>query len=169
MALRALPGEAFPQVRKELQAQRQAVIAAQAPRALRPGLRFWLGAPLAEALEAARPLHVELAGAPAPPASRGSERAYEAEAEEARRGEGDSAEPARRGFRLARGGELPAIGLGTGIFSVSKEDVAGIVALAARLGYRHFDCAQAYGTEAAVGEGLARSGVPREAYYYISI
>jgi len=56
---------------------------------------------------------------------------------------------------------MPVLGFGTGIFNLSTEKLVDIVALAARLGYRHFDCAQAYGTEGAVGEGLQRSGVPR--------
>ncbi|MES3161163.1 MAG: aldo/keto reductase [Halorubrum sp.] len=52
---------------------------------------------------------------------------------------------------------LPAVGLGTmGI------DDAGPIATALDVGYRHLDTASIYENEAAVGEGLAASDVPRE-------
>ena len=40
-----------------------------------------------------------------------------------------------------------------------------MVAHALKLGYRHIDTAQGYGNEADVGEGLAASGVPRDAVF----
>ena len=50
--------------------------------------------------------------------------------------------------------------LGLGTFG--NERCAESVETALALGYRHLDTGQMYGTEAAVGEGLARSDVPRE-------
>ncbi len=37
-----------------------------------------------------------------------------------------------------------------------------MIATALELGYRHVDTAENYGNEEGVGEGLRRSGVPRE-------
>jgi 2,5-diketo-D-gluconate reductase B len=55
---------------------------------------------------------------------------------------------------------IPQIGLGT--FRLEGEACSELVATALRLGYRHVDTAQGYGNEAAVGAGIARSGVPRD-------
>ena len=54
---------------------------------------------------------------------------------------------------------IPQIGLGT--FRLEGEACSRLVAEALRLGYRHVDTAQGYGNEAAVGDGIAASGVPR--------
>jgi alcohol dehydrogenase (NADP+) len=68
--------------------------------------------------------------------------------------------------RLASGAAIPVVGLGTfGSDSVSGQTVAEAVLEAARLGYRHFDCASVYGNEPLVGrslEAILRSGVRRE-------
>lgn len=53
--------------------------------------------------------------------------------------------------------KLPPIGLGT--MGIDDPDV---IATALELGYEHLDTAQIYENEAVVGEGVARSGVPRE-------
>jgi alcohol dehydrogenase (NADP+) len=67
---------------------------------------------------------------------------------------------------LASGARIPVVGLGTfGSDCVPHEAVAEAVLEAARVGYRHFDCASVYGNEALIGESLRtilRSGVPRE-------
>ena len=67
---------------------------------------------------------------------------------------------------LATGAAIPVVGLGTfGSDSVPHEAVAEAVLEAARVGYRHFDCASVYGNESHVGESLRtilRSGVRRE-------
>ena len=55
---------------------------------------------------------------------------------------------------------IPQVGLGT--FRLEGEACSELVATALRLGYRHVDTAQGYGNEAAVGEGIATSGVPRD-------
>jgi len=56
---------------------------------------------------------------------------------------------------------LPPLGFGT--FKLTGEDCASAVAEALDAGYRHADTAQYYENEAAVGDGLERSDVPREA------
>jgi alcohol dehydrogenase (NADP+) len=67
---------------------------------------------------------------------------------------------------LATGAAIPVVGLGPfGSDSVPHEAVAEAVLEAARVGYRHFDCASVYGNESHVGESLRailRSGVRRE-------
>jgi diketogulonate reductase-like aldo/keto reductase len=67
---------------------------------------------------------------------------------------------------LASGAAIPVVGLGTfGSDSVTAEAVADAVVEAARVGYRHFDCASVYGNEHRIGpalRGILRSGVRRE-------
>jgi diketogulonate reductase-like aldo/keto reductase len=74
--------------------------------------------------------------------------------------------------RLASGAAIPVVGLGTfGSDSVSGETVAAAVREAARVGYRHFDCASVYGNEPLIGESLQaiqRSGVRREELWVTS-
>jgi 2,5-diketo-D-gluconate reductase B len=55
---------------------------------------------------------------------------------------------------------IPALGCGT--WQLRGELCAEIVAEALRVGFRHVDTAQGYGNEAAVGDGLHASGVPRK-------
>jgi 2,5-diketo-D-gluconate reductase B len=57
---------------------------------------------------------------------------------------------------------LPDIGLGTMQYD-SPDDCIESVEAALEMGYRHIDTAQKYENEAEVGEGIARSSVPREA------
>ncbi|QEW02629.1 aldo/keto reductase [Microbacterium lushaniae] len=61
---------------------------------------------------------------------------------------------------LADGNRIPQLGVGT--YKVPADVTAELVADALRFGYRHIDTASLYGNEAEVGEGLRRSGVPRE-------
>lgn len=58
---------------------------------------------------------------------------------------------------LNSGHTIPQIGYGT----YATEDTATSVAQALKLGYRHLDTAQMYENEAAVGEGIRRSGLDR--------
>lgn len=58
----------------------------------------------------------------------------------------------------AHGAAIPAVGFGT---SSIGGDCGPIVAEALRVGYRHIDTAQKYGTERGVGEGIRASGIPR--------
>lgn len=61
---------------------------------------------------------------------------------------------------LNNGVTLPTIGLG--VFQSPPEETAAAVDTALRVGYRHIDTAAAYRNEREVGEGIRRSGIPRE-------
>ncbi len=54
---------------------------------------------------------------------------------------------------------VPKIGLGT--WQLDDDEARSMVAAAIELGYRHLDTAQMYGNEAAVGRGIADSGIDR--------
>lgn len=56
---------------------------------------------------------------------------------------------------------MPMLGLGTWQ-NDAPEQCTKSVQTALEMGYRHVDTAQAYGNEAAVGEGIRRADVPRE-------
>lgn len=58
--------------------------------------------------------------------------------------------------------EVPAIGLGTFQGDAGNSKVRKIVLEALNQGYRHIDCATAYGNEQEVGEAIKQSGVPRQ-------
>lgn len=74
--------------------------------------------------------------------------------------------------RLQSGAEMPAIGLGTfGSDHVKAEEVAAAVEYAARIGYRHFDCAAVYENEPEIGAAVARmlnTGINREELWVTS-
>jgi 2,5-diketo-D-gluconate reductase B len=55
---------------------------------------------------------------------------------------------------------IPAFGLGT--FRLKDDVVIASVKTALELGYRTIDTAQIYDNEAAVGQAIAESGVPRD-------
>ena len=59
----------------------------------------------------------------------------------------------------AAGATIPALGFGT--FELSPEEAGPAVTAALEAGYRHIDTAQIYRNEAAVGEAIAASEVPR--------
>jgi 2,5-diketo-D-gluconate reductase A len=61
---------------------------------------------------------------------------------------------------------LPAVGLGT--YQLRGPACAAVVAAALRAGVRHVDTAAAYRNEGDVADGLAASGVPREAVFLTS-
>ncbi|EJF58366.1 Aldo/keto reductase [Dichomitus squalens LYAD-421 SS1] len=70
-------------------------------------------------------------------------------------------------IKLNNGVEIPAIGLGT--WQSKPEEVINAVEYAIKeAGYRHIDCAWAYGNEKEVGEGIRRSGVPRSEIFVTS-
>ncbi len=58
---------------------------------------------------------------------------------------------------------IPAFGLGT--FRLKDDVVISSVKTALELGYRAIDTAQIYDNEAAVGQAIAESGVPRNELY----
>src|SRR5215212_7312192 len=64
---------------------------------------------------------------------------------------------------MAGEARIPALGCGT--WQLRGEVCAKIVAEALRLGFRHVDTAQGYANEAAVGEGMQASGVPRDVVF----
>lgn len=61
---------------------------------------------------------------------------------------------------LNNGVRMPALGFG--VFQSAPEVTAQAVETALRVGYRHIDTAAAYNNEREVGEGIRRSGVPRD-------
>lgn len=63
----------------------------------------------------------------------------------------------------ADGAEIPALGFGTA--RMRGEECLEAVSDALSLGYRHLDTAQMYHNEAAVGEAIAESDVPRDAVF----
>ena len=67
---------------------------------------------------------------------------------------------------LNTGDPIPMVGMGTfGSDNYSSEQVANAVVDAAKLGFRHFDCASVYGNEDMIGGALTRvqaSGVARQ-------
>ncbi|TNE64388.1 MAG: aldo/keto reductase [Alphaproteobacteria bacterium] len=58
---------------------------------------------------------------------------------------------------------IPQIGLG--VWQTPSEDTADVVATALEAGYRHVDTAAVYRNEKGVGEGVRRSGLPRDEVY----
>jgi alcohol dehydrogenase (NADP+) len=73
---------------------------------------------------------------------------------------------------LSTGSRIPVIGMGTfGSDHVSGEKVAEAVVSAARVGYRHFDCASVYGNEHFIGHSfqqIMRQGIHREELWITS-
>ena len=73
---------------------------------------------------------------------------------------------------LADGTQIPAIGLGTfGSDNVSSQKIAAAVLGAAKIGYRHFDCAPVYCNESLIGEVLQsvwKTVAPREDFWITS-
>ena len=67
---------------------------------------------------------------------------------------------------LSNGVRIPQLGLGT--WFIDDDKAAEAVKAAAKLGYRHFDTAQAYGNERGVGEGVRTCGIPREELFVVS-
>ena len=58
---------------------------------------------------------------------------------------------------------IPSLGLGT--FGRGGFDGARLMLEAVKLGYRHLDTAQGYGTEAGVREAMRQSGLPRSEFF----
>jgi len=63
-------------------------------------------------------------------------------------------------IKLNNGVEIPTLGLGTWL--IENDKAADAVANALKIGYRHIDTAEAYDNEKGVGEGIRKSGVPRD-------
>jgi 2,5-diketo-D-gluconate reductase A len=67
---------------------------------------------------------------------------------------------------MNNGKTIPQFGLG--VFQVPPADTAENVLHALELGYRHIDTAEMYRNEEGVGEGIRKSGVPREEIFVTS-
>ena len=65
-----------------------------------------------------------------------------------------------RQFTLNTGAKIPAVGFGT--WQAAPGEVEAAVITALKAGYRHLDCASIYCNEKEVGQGIKKSGVPRE-------
>ena len=63
-------------------------------------------------------------------------------------------------FVNAHGATIPALGFG--VFRMSDAEVEAVVPAALEAGFRHFDTAQIYGNEAALGRALSTAGAKRE-------
>ena len=65
---------------------------------------------------------------------------------------------------------IPSFGLGT--WNLDKSNASEIVSTAIQLGYRHIDCAAAYGNEKEVGQGIAdglkKAGIRRQSIWVTS-
>ena len=59
--------------------------------------------------------------------------------------------------------DIPRLGLGT--YGRTGREGRALLAAAIELGYRHFDTAQTYGTEAVIAGAIADSGLPRDAFF----
>lgn len=58
--------------------------------------------------------------------------------------------------------------ISTGTWLAPPGEVGNAVTTALQEGYRHIDCALIYKNEAEVGEGIKRSGIPREEIFITS-
>lgn len=63
-------------------------------------------------------------------------------------------------YVTAGGAKIPALGFG--VFRMSDAEVEAIVPAALETGFRHFDTAQIYGNEAALGRALKAAGANRD-------
>lgn len=66
-------------------------------------------------------------------------------------------------IRLNNGNEIPQIGVGT--WTLRGNTARQNVRMAIEAGFRHIDTAQGYENEAEVGQGIADSGIGREALF----
>lgn len=66
-------------------------------------------------------------------------------------------------YVTAQGATLPALGFG--LFRMSDAEVEAVIPAAIETGFRHFDTAQIYGNEAALGLALQKAGVARDALF----
>ncbi len=63
-------------------------------------------------------------------------------------------------YTMSNGVKIPKLGLGT--WFIDNADAPQAVCEAVKIGYRHFDTAQAYGNEEGVGEGVRSCGISRQ-------
>ncbi|EPQ55782.1 aado/keto reductase [Gloeophyllum trabeum ATCC 11539] len=65
-------------------------------------------------------------------------------------------------FTLNNGLKIPSVGMGCWTNYSSHKSVYNMCKTALKVGYRHFDTAEMYGNEAAVGQAVRDSGIPRQ-------
>ena len=69
-------------------------------------------------------------------------------------------------LKLNNGITMPVLGFGT--FMLAGEICEDAVASAIKAGYRMLDTAEAYGNEAAVGNGIVKSGIDRKELFLVT-
>lgn len=69
-------------------------------------------------------------------------------------------------LKLNNGSQMPILGFGT--FTLGGEICENAVCNAIKTGYRMIDTAEAYGNEAAVGNGIAKSGIDRKELFLVT-
>lgn len=69
-------------------------------------------------------------------------------------------------LKLNNGNTMPVLGFGT--FMLAGERCEDAVASALKAGYRMLDTAEAYGNEAAVGNGIVKSGIGRKELFLVT-
>ena len=81
----------------------------------------------------------------------------------------DGTQHPQLGYGTYKVGFVPASASGSaGVATGEGGDAKEIVQVALELGYRFLDCAEFYGNEAAVGDAIAASGIPREELFLAS-
>lgn len=66
---------------------------------------------------------------------------------------------------LNNGVQIPQLGFGTALISKDEGKTVDVILQAIEAGYRHLDTAMVYYNEAAVGEAVRQSGIPREEFF----
>ena len=69
-------------------------------------------------------------------------------------------------IKLSNGVDIPCLGYGT--WHITGDDATKVITNALACGYRHIDTAAAYENEAAVGQAIRNSGLPREELFITS-
>jgi diketogulonate reductase-like aldo/keto reductase len=68
-------------------------------------------------------------------------------------------------IRLRSGNSMPVLGLGTWELN---NDTAETIAAALKMGYKMIDTSGDYGTQPGIGEGIRKSGIPRNEFYLVT-
>lgn len=69
-------------------------------------------------------------------------------------------------YKLSNGQMIPCIGFGT--YNAKGGDNYEMISTAIKAGYRYFDTASLYGTEADLGKAIKDSGISREEFFIVS-
>lgn len=71
-------------------------------------------------------------------------------------------------YTLNNGMKIPCIGYGTFKVQLGEETGTDVVKRAIKAGYRYFDTASLYETEADLGQAIIESGIPREEFFIVT-